>query len=222
MPGHDSSDLLIVLDFDRTIFDTHRYYQDLLAMLAAEHSEALAEDLRLAEVANKYFDPFAHLIGEGISYEDAVAAFHSFHERKYGQRPEGSYIFSDAAEFIASIGKRPHTKVAIITTGTLMSQRFKLSLCPQLKPLPAMIISGNKGIHLQQDMDAHKAVVLEGVAYRRIALVDDRDDVLAHIRPHQGHQLFHIVRPGSKYQPTISRSDIHEISSRAQIHDLLQ
>lgn len=222
MSGHVSADLLLVLDFDRTVFDTHRYYQDFLAMLRSEYGEALAEDLRLAETANKYFDPFAHLIGQGISYDDAVAAFHRFHEHKYGQRPEGSYLFPDAVEFIASLSERPHTKITIITTGTLMSQRFKLSLCPQLQPLPAMIISGNKGVHLQQSIDAHKAVVLDGVAYRRIALVDDRDDVLAHIRPQQGHQLFHIVRPGSKYQPTISRSDIHEISSLAQIHDLLQ
>lgn len=222
MPGHVSADLLLVLDFDRTVFDTHRYYQDFLAMLTAEYGEALTEDLRVAETANKYFDPFAHLIGQGISYDDAVAAFHRFHVAKYGQRPEGSYIFPDAGEFITRITKRPHTKLTIITTGTLMSQRFKLSLCPELQPLPAMIISGNKGVHLQQDIDAHQAVILDGVAYQRIALVDDRDDVLAHIHPQQGHQLFHIVRPGSKYQPTISRADIHEISSLTQILDLLQ
>ena len=221
MAGHASADLLMVLDFDRTIFDTHRYYQDFLAMLKAEYSEAVAQDMRLAEASNKYFDPFAHLIEQGVSYEEVTAAFLRFREDKYGSQAEGSYLFPDATEFIAEISQRPHTKLAIITTGTLMSQRFKLSLCPQLESLPAMIIPGNKGIHLQQDIDAHAAVLVDGTAYQRIALVDDRDDVLAHIRPHQGHQLFHIVRPGSKYQPTISRSDIREITSLTDITEFL-
>jgi hypothetical protein len=222
MAAHNSAELLVVLDFDRTVFDTHRYYQDFLAMVASHYGESQAHNLRAAEAANKYFDPFAYLQEQGIDPAESAAAFRQFHHEKYADKPTGSYVYDDASELIAALNGRPHTKVVILTTGGLLSQRFKLELCPELSQLPHQIIPGNKGIHLQQDIDAHQAVTLNGVAYTRIALVDDRDDVLAHIRPHQGHQLFHIVRPGSKYQPTISRPDIIEISSLIEILSLLQ
>lgn len=217
MAATDHSDLLIVLDFDRTIFDTHRYYQDFLAMVAGAHGADFATEMKAAESTSQYFDPFGYLQGRGVSYDAATASFHDYHHAKYAGRAEGSYLFADAAPFIQHATRRPATAVAILTTGTIASQRFKLSLCPELAHLPHDIVAGNKGVHLQQLIDAHSAVPLAGKFYQRIVLVDDRDDVLAHIRPHQGHQLFHIVRLGSKYQPTISRSDITEISTLSAI-----
>ncbi len=215
--AHSSLDLLIVLDFDRTIFDTHRYYQDFLSMVASLHGADIAAAMKAAEAHSQYFDLFAYLEEHGTPYPAATADFTSFHHAKYSGRPDGSYLFPDVPDFIAAAGRRPNAKVAVLTTGTDKSQRFKLSLCPELNHLPHEIIPGNKGVHLQQLIDKHQAVPLEGAYYRHIVLIDDRDDVLAHIRPQQGHQLFHIVRPDAKYQSTISRPDIIQISTLAEV-----
>lgn len=222
MPDHAPAELLVILDFDRTTFDTHRYYQDFLAMVAEVRGAAFAATMKTAESRSQYFDPFGYLQEQGMSYAAATATFRDFHKRRYGGSPEGSYLFPDAVQFIHHLADRPATATAIITTGTMQSQRFKLSLCPELSHLPHEIISGNKGVHIQQLLDARGAVPLGGQFYDRIVLVDDRDDVLAHIRPQQGHQLFHIVRPGSKYQPSISRPDITTVARLTDILPHLQ
>jgi hypothetical protein len=211
---------LLVLDFDRTIFDTHRYYQDFHEMLTRQYGAEFAAAMSAAEGASQYFDPFAFLLEHGVSYAAATAAFDAYTAKKY---PAGtSYLFADAHRLITALRHHPQIHPAILTTGSRQSQEFKLALCPELAELPQDIIAGNKGQQLQRDIDAHGAVTIGGKPYLRIALVDDRSSVLEHIKPHARHRrLIHILRPGTKYQQTAARTDIVQIANLADVPNFL-
>ncbi|GAC1369806.1 MAG: hypothetical protein NVSMB39_2030 [Candidatus Saccharimonadales bacterium] len=219
----ESQNMLVILDFDRTIFNTARYYQDFLDMVGEAYGADFTASLDAAQQAEKYFDPFAHCLSQGVDYETVKTQLLAYHDRKYeGAADMSSYLFADAVELIQALQADPNITVGIITTGTSQSQEFKLSQCPELNDIPREIISENKGRRVRRDLEEFNSVHFDGAAYARFALVDDREDVLAQIDPHPNHKLFHIVRPGSKYQPTGNRSDIVKISSLTEILPLLQ
>lgn len=216
-----SQDLLILLDFDRTIFDTHRYFNDLLEMVGETFGIEMLEATSAAGRQSKYFDPFDFLESRGVSYAVATAEFNKFMAAKYPGNTSGQYLFPDFAGLYNRLQKRPHTRIAIITTGTQQSQQFKLSLCPELDDLPQEILAGDKGERIQLELDAKGAFELDGATYTHCALVDDREDVLHHIKPAPGRHLFHIVRPNSKYDPLEPRADFIQISSLSEIIEKL-
>ena len=211
---------LLILDFDRTLFDTHRYYQDFLEMLTREYGTDFAAAMRAAEATSEYFDPFAFLLEHGVTYDAATAAFNAYGAKKY---PAGnSYLFGDAVRLIMALRHHPQVHAAVLTTGTRQSQEFKLALCPQLAHLPQDIVAGNKGEQLQRDIDTAGAVTVNGTSYLRVALVDDRASVLERIKPHPRHRhLLHILRPGTKYQEQATRPDIIQIASLADVPNVL-
>ena len=74
---------LVVLDFDRTLFDTARYYTDFLEMITQEYGGELSEHLRSAEKASENFTPLEYLSGKGIPPETLMMQFDYILQQKY-------------------------------------------------------------------------------------------------------------------------------------------
>jgi len=212
---------LIVLDLDRTLFDTARFYQDFLAALAHTWNTELATTMMNVERTGEHLDPFEYLQDKhGITYEEVINAFKSFTEAKY---PNGTnYLFEGAPELVEYLRKRPCTQVLIMTTGTKQSQEFKIALCPELASLNHEIISENKGKVLQDKFEETGSITLRGRHFHHFVLVDDKASALMPIAAHKRRILIHILREDAKFQEHTGRSDIREVSALRQVIDLLR
>jgi len=211
---------LVVLDFDRTLFDTAQYYADFLEMIAGLYGANTAEDLGTAEKNSQNFDPFAYLLEKGITYDTLTSQFDAFVGQKY---PRGnSYLFPGATELARHLGRRRRTHSIIITTGSLPYQQFKLRLAPELSELPHQIIGDNKGEILQKQFSQASAVEFNHRRYSRFILVDDKASALTPIAPHRRYVLIHLLRPGAKNQDRSGRHDIIEITDLERVRELIQ
>ena len=210
---------LVVLDFDRTLFDTAQYYTDFLEMITRQYGTKVAEHLRTAESTSENFNPLEYLREQGITPETLMSQFDSFAKEQY---PSGvSYLFPGAPDLIAYLGRRHRTHCVIITTGTLEYQQFKLRLAPELSEIPIQIISDNKGEILQQQFNRAGGVVLGHRWYSRLVLVDDKASALTPLAPSRRYTLIHVVRPNVKNQSKSDRPDIVEINSLEQVRALI-
>jgi hypothetical protein len=210
---------LIVLDFDRTLFDTAKYYRDFLEMISKVYGQSVAANLKQAEKDQEHFDPFTYLEGLNISYDSLVTDFDTFLVDKY---PSGhDYVFDGANALVELLRKRRRTYVVIITTGSEQSQRFKLRLAPKLMALPHRIISRNKGEVLEEEFTLSGAISIDGRRFDRFALVDDKASALTPLSPHHRWILIQVLRTEAKYQARSKRIDIKVVSHLAQVAALL-
>ncbi len=213
---------LIVLDFDRTLFDTAQYYHDFLEMISNVYGQSVAAGLKQAEKDQEHFDPFAYLEGLrdlNISYDSLATDFDTFLGNKY---PNGhDYLFDGAYDLVEHLSKRQRAYVVIITTGSEQSQRFKLRLAPILMALPHRIISENKGEVLQAEFTKSGAITIDGRRFDRFVLVDDKASALTPLAPHRSWVLIQILRAEAKYQARSNRHDIKVITHLKEVIKLL-
>jgi len=212
---------LVVLDLDRTLFDTAQFYQDFLGAIAQTWGTETATTMMNVERTGEHLDPFEYLQREhGIGYDAVVEAFNEFTAKKY---PNGAnYLFDGASELIKFLSTRPRTHVLIITTGTEQSQAFKFALCPELAHLKHEVISENKGKVLQEKFEAAGGITLGGRRFHRFVLVDDKASALMPISAHRRRILIHILRPNAKFQEHTGRSDVREVPNLKQVIDILR
>ncbi len=212
---------LVVIDLDRTLFDTARNFNDFMDMLKAVYGNELINKMKEVEATTQHFDRFAYLQAHhGLRYGQLVADFRSFVSRTYGENH--SYLFPGATKLIAFLQQEPHTHLLIITTGSGQSQRFKLGLCPELAGLPHKIIGHNKGAALQAEFDAASAVSHDGRHFNDFVFIDDKADAIAPIQPAPNRLLIHLLREGAKYPELTERNDVHIVHSLEDVYVLLQ
>jgi FMN phosphatase YigB (HAD superfamily) len=212
---------LIVLDFDRTLFDTARFYRDFLAAISHTWGADLAASMQEVERTGEHLDPFHYLQNtHGIACDAVAQAFTAYIATIY---PGGAnYLFEGAPELIQYLRARPHTHVLIMTTGTKQSQTFKLGLCPELAPLEHRIISENKGKILQAEFEQAGGIAIGGRRFSHFVFVDDKASALTPIASHHRRILIHLLRPDAKFQDRTQRPDVHEVASLRDVIGLLR
>ena len=212
---------LVVLDLDRTLFNTAQMYEDLTDMIASTWGTQVAQQMRSHEAASEHLDPFKYLEeAHGITYDSVVSAFSTYQAQKY---PDGhSYLYPDVTGLLAYLRRRPRTVVRIVTTGTELSQRFKLAISPELRGIGAEIISGNKGERLENAFSQAGAISLGGRHFEYFVIVDDKDSALTPIEAHDRRLLIHLLRPNAKFKDRTGRSDVREITSLDEIPAIMR
>lgn len=156
----------IVLDFDRTLFDTS-YFADWFAEEVAERS-GLAVELVKKQAQETYYvysgelyyyDMIAHLTA--IFGADANT---QLEEIRTKARKHTSFLFEDVQATLDAL--KEYGTLSILTFGKEDYQRFKLSLCPQLEGIPAYIVQDAKGPHLAANFEPTE----------RCVFIDDKDE----------------------------------------------
>lgn len=135
---------LLLVDFDRTLFDTGRFFVDVWQFAASLYDiDAEAERRRAGQFHTMYgdwydyefFDHVAAAAGEAFDREAFMAAAR--------RALVGNYLYDDVtAEIISLID-------VILTFGNEPYQSFKLSLCPELAGIEPRITLRRKGEYIR-------------------------------------------------------------------------
>lgn len=187
---------LIILDFDRVIFNHNLFYDDCLFVLhdqkviTAAQYERLEQQLYSLDIS---FDILASSVKLGLDPDKVERLIETSMSAK-------TYYYDDVAEFLWRHEKQ---QVLIITTGRREEQKLKLNLCPIIKPYVHIIIPGNKGTYLANSLVQDKAGItiksFINQKFGEVWLVDDRPDNLLPLKSCPGIKLFHLQRPDAKY-----------------------
>ncbi len=191
----------IVLDFDRTLFDTKAFNEWLAEEIAVRSGKSRAEVLAQAEetfyIYNGdlyYYDIPAQLAAIfGDEAEKQLAAI------KKKALTHQSFIFSDVQRLLGKLQERG--KLTILTYGNEAAQRFKLSLCPQLADIPVVIVQTPKGSHLATNFNSRE----------RCVFVDDKDQ---HGDLPEWVEFYHLRRDLEKSESTGVVCNFDQLLSR--------
>ncbi len=180
---------LLVLDFDRTLFDTGQFVRDTERVLAGRSADGNEPSDKLA-VLQHFVDPNPRL-------QHAVA--HARH-----LLPHRSYLFPEAAAFLKSLP--PHIKPVVMTFADIESyQHWKLGFAPELRDLPLHVTTVNKGIllaggiHRQEGGICVRLPHVRGL-FRRVWLVDDNPWAFEPLDPATTPiRMVYLDRAGERY-----------------------
>ncbi|GAC1369800.1 MAG: hypothetical protein NVSMB39_2020 [Candidatus Saccharimonadales bacterium] len=217
---------IVILDFDRTLFDTSAYYADFLEWLTFAHDPAVAQAAHVAERKGE-FDIFSFLETEyNLSAHQVQLELRAYLSRKH-HGTNHSYLLPGAASLIKFLQRNPWAYPVIWTTGSTVHQEFKLSLCSEVLHIPARIISGNKGQVVQEDLDIYGGVVFNGMLFKKFALVDDKSANVAALKParelaDRSRLLFHVIRKDGKDSTPTGRIDINTVRGLTPVERTLR
>lgn len=147
---------LLLVDFDRTLFDTSAFVESLWSAIAKRYGVDKTRELARAKQFYEYqgqwydYDFYRHIGTIAVIPKD-IAAFEAAIHKDLGN---DFFLFADALGLIDSID-------AIVTFGNEPYQRFKLSFCPQLQPVPTHIIQAGKGDFILQQFGQRPAVLVD-------------------------------------------------------------
>lgn len=147
---------LLLVDFDRTLFDTGAFVEALWSAISELYGVNKAHELTRAKQFYEYqgqwydYDFYRHL-----STIPEIPQNTSVFEAAIRTRLSGDdFLFPDASGLIDAID-------AIVTFGNEPYQRFKLSFCPQLHRVPTYIIQTGKGDFIRQRFGERPAVLVD-------------------------------------------------------------
>jgi hypothetical protein len=215
--------LLVILDLDRTLLDTHKliaaefravrqvFGENVYAALLAEHDQA-------------EFDVFECLSGlTGLSVAAVTEKLNEYFVLEFAANPRLTFLRPGAKDLVKFLLASSYARPVIMTTGSVEYQSFKIGLCPELASLPSEVLSGNKGVRIQQDLDRYNAIEFEGQRFPRFALVDDKGTNLTPIKGLRNQAiLIHFVAPDSRDHADTGRIDIERVTNFRQVLWLLR
>lgn len=151
---------LLLLDFDRTLFDTARFVERLWNWLAKHYGiDAEHEKSRVAE--------FSHHVGDMYSYDffGHVAALaidgQSISRRAHQELADENFLYPDAS---AALVLSPQ----ILTFGNEPYQRFKLDFCPELADIKSTIIEEPKELFIARTLPDTPVVLVDDKLLRTL------------------------------------------------------
>lgn len=190
---------LLLVDFDRTLFDTGAFVDALWSAIAVLYGVDKDGEIARAKQFYTYqgdwydYDFFSHIGSIPTVPNDSVVLQNAVHKQLVGW----DFLYPDASTLIDSID-------AIVTFGNEPYQRFKLSFCPQLGHIPTHIIQTGKGTFIREQFGLRPAV-----------LVDDKR--LEHELP-ESVQFIHLDR--SQKEEIVAHGTYSSVNSLAVIASL--
>ncbi|MDF2460977.1 MAG: hypothetical protein K0S68_380 [Candidatus Saccharibacteria bacterium] len=204
---------LYLLDFDRTIFDNHRFINDVVDFLKNDRGLDIerfhATFDQFVDHDHGGYDPHAHhqeLLGISPDELDRIL------RKGLGGR---DYAFPDAAAWIkARDPERDH--VVVITVGRPRYQAIKFHHTPVVKDLRKIVVRTNKGAvlrhHLTQGAGEYGLDFLDQ-HYDSISLIDDSAETFTALGPTDRISGIRIARPGEKYSDIPTPPFVRHITS---------
>lgn len=192
----------LLLDFDRTLFNTNKFYEAVWEELSQKYGVRPEAEIARAQEFYTYvddfhdYDFFAHLASLQIGPAEEVA-------RELSRSLDGTdYLYPDAREALL-LGDR--YELSILTFGNEPYQRFKLSFCPELKEIPTNITLMRKGDYIAQHNAGHD-----------VTIVDDKQ--LINTLP-QGVRFVHLDR--QQFEPVLHHDTYISISSLRYLKEVV-
>jgi phosphoserine phosphatase len=204
---------LFILDFDRTIFDTKRFYTDVATVMQTEHH--LDVDL-LKRTYDAFFDPEAggynihahheHLLGLTADQFDETIRHHLGNH---------DYRFPDAAAWMDE-HRETDDDLVIITMGLPRYQKLKFAHCSGLDGITKVIMPSNKGAllkrHIKGEDTTHDFSFLDQ-PYDHTYLIDDSAETFTALGVEPTITGIRLVREGQRYSTIPTPPGIREIKS---------
>jgi hypothetical protein len=197
---------LYIVDLDRTVFDTKRFFNYIVATLNRTHSldrEKFQSSMAdYVDPESGGYDPHAHheeLLGLSADDLDGVIK----HELA-----QHDYVFPDAADWLTLKRSDPANKIVILTVGRARYQQLKLDHAPAAAGLPIVVIPGDKGGVIKQRFLGHDA---------DITLIDDAAQVFEELAGTPGINLIRIARPGEKYSDIPCPPEVRQITNFGEL-----
>jgi FMN phosphatase YigB (HAD superfamily) len=209
---------LYILDLDRTLFDTHRFFRDIMHTLQRTHSLDMAQFdatyRAFIEPASGGYDPHAHhehLLG--------ITA-HELDELITQELGDTSYLFPDADEWLKRHIKNPDIDLVVVTMGRPRYQELKFHHAPTIKPLRKVVVRTNKGEvfrhHLENGASQYGLDFLD-YPYEQITLIDDAVGTFTALGNTPRITGIRIARPGEKYSDLPTPPHVREITNFGEL-----
>lgn len=150
---------LLLVDFDRTLFDTSRFSTHWWGWLAETYRlDPVREMGRIEEYFNyvgewRNYDFYRHVAD--LRLDDSVDVVCA---KAHEALKECGFLFPDSKAVEALARERP---VEIVTFGNKPYQRYKLSYCPQLSSWRQHIIDSEKGEYIKQQFGARPTILVD-------------------------------------------------------------
>ena len=202
---------LYYLDFDRTLFNNHEFFQDFSTILAA-YFEINGDELhRMATKHNQVrtsakgiFSAFDMIREEYPQIQ--IADVKRIATQELADR---TYLFADVERTLKIIDAAKDD-IHIVTVGTDEYQRFKFEFAPKLKYYPLTITQESKGKCLLQFKE-------QFLQYDDVVLVDDRGDTFDEDFRELGIKGVRLNRVDSTYSDKPTPPDIKEIATLIEL-----
>jgi hypothetical protein len=209
---------LYILDFDRTLFDTRRFVDDMKAALGRTHQlDAQAYSDTFAtffDLETGGYDPHRHhekLLGLSADELDRVVS-----TELDGQ----DYTFPDAAAWLHRHMQAPAEDLIVITMGRPRYQALKFDHAATCGSLRKIVVATNKGDiirrHLAEGGGEYGMDFLDE-PYGRITLIDDSADTFAALGSTDRITGIRIARPGQKYTELPTPPHVRHITSFGEL-----
>jgi hypothetical protein len=205
---------LYLLDFDRTLFDTHRFFEDTKAALARTHRLDLDE---FTATWQAYIEPSSG------GYD-----LHRHHQDLLGLTPDEldqviteelghtNYLFEDAKQWLSRHTQAPDEELIIITMGRPRYQKLKFTHAQDVSPLRKLVVQTNKGAiirrHLNEGAGEYGLDFLDA-HYDSITLIDDSAETFTALGETDRISGIRIARPGEKYSDIPTPPHVRHITS---------
>lgn len=192
----------LLLDFDRTLFNTNKFYEAVWRVLAARYG--VDPDVEITRAQDFYtyvddfhdYDFFAHIDALRIGSKAEVSTVLK------AELMGIDFLYPDAQD---ALRLKHRYELSILTFGNEPYQRFKLGFCPELQDVPTRITLMRKGDYIR----GHNAG-------QEVTIVDDKQLVGTlpeHVR------FIHLDR--QQFEPVLHHDTHTSISSLSYLEDAL-
>jgi hypothetical protein len=209
---------LYLADFDRSLFDTARFQNDLFRKFtsgdSARETEFIAAIPSFSDPATGFYDFFEHAGAyTGMTRSQII-------EHIKATIPDPDYTFPDSREWVAR-QRESDDAIVILTVGSRDYQNLKFTYAPSLGHLPYNVINANKSQFLHAELAGRQvppySVSFTPGSFDEIILIDDSAVHLQHLPSSAGILGIHLVRPGGKYSHLSAPPGMRTISNLGEI-----
>jgi FMN phosphatase YigB (HAD superfamily) len=206
---------LYVLDLDRTLFNTDRFANDLIALLSKQFGIDAAA---YRQEMGQYFDPVTEAYD---FYRHATTATGAspgeLNTAIQAGLPSQSYVYEDVAPWLAH-HQQAGMEIVVMTTGHRSFQQLKLDYSPELAKLPHIITPHNKGAVLKQYLaNTQSASELPLTQYNRVILVDDNPITFEGLGRTSRIAAYQLARLTERYSQTAVPAGVQRIISLKEL-----
>lgn len=191
-----------MVDFDRTLFDTSRFFDKLWSCIAETYAIDLKIERERAKTFYRYttenwydYDFFTHIGSIDAISDDQV----TFTARMHQSLGSIDFLFEDVMSLLPLID-------AVVTFGNVPYQQFKLSFCPTLASLSIHIISEDKAKFIEREFGDQQVILVDDKH-----LEDDVSNTVRFIHLDRGQRL--PIEEHGNYISINSLSSIPELIS---------